>query len=1286
MVTVLIGAIIGSFSVAGGGYLLGATLWASIMAGAALGSLFMQNDLEMDSLSPTYSFQGVQNTKTQLLPIPILYGRCRVAGNIFYQAYLDSQKQTVQQFVGISEGPVYSITGILAGDIDPTILDGCSVSSYLNSTGVTDSRNPSGARPYPDDIAFIAMTLKAQEKLSGSPVITSIVEGRIVWTPSGPAYTRNPAWIIRDFLTNKRYGFGIPEALIDAPSFAASASYCDEVVAGGPRFTLDYVVDAQRSGIDHLQIMLSAFRGFIICRNKIQLKIDAPVSAYSAEVGPDEIIEGSFSWWQSADEDILNRVIVNWIDPDNAWENTCTVFEDGSDIEARGIIEKSFSLLPITRKEQAARMGAYLIDSAAGVKNFCAMSVGLNSSDIEAGDVIAVTNDLPGWNKKQFRVVKVADSSDDAINLTCSEYVAEIYNDRALDFPVHVDTNLPNLYECPNVVSLQATERVTISADGTILSDVDITWIDPPVLLRSVEVLLLEYNKSVYQSCGTVAPNTQNFVIRGLNSCQTIVIKVRATNSKGIRAIGATISLTLYGKATPPGVPTSFTAVGGFQTVQIGWVNPGDADLAYVEIKESVTSDILDAYTIGRISGTMFSRTNLATLRPYWYWIRSVDTTGNVSAWVGSKSATTTAIVMEDFAEGIIDQSAIVEEVLLNIDAEALLEGVDLGLLIEPYTEDLAQTILDAALQNDEDFVRQNDDLTVARDTLHTEITEGVSAEASKRVLLASQVDNNLSAIQNEAITRSQSDNALASTVDGLGVSVAGNLASINLEKTTRANQDTVLSQSIISLGATVNQNVSAIQNEQTVRSSADETLAQNISVLASSTGQNASAIQTESITRASADGTLASNISTLTSAVAGANAAISAELTTRANADIAISQNVTSQVSTLNTAIGQNTSAILNEAITRANADSATTQSITSQISTVNTAIGQNTASIQTNANTIASVDGNVKAQYTLQVQAIGAKKAVAGIGLLANGQTGTSEFTVLADKFFIYNPSDGAIKPVFQIVNNQAWLKGDLIADGTIQGAKINAGSQIQLGAGGQLLIDSTARIQLGSSIYMDKDRAMFSMGSFQMVDYIGGVATVPFEKRSDGKIYMKDVIADKAKISDATLTNAAIGSATITSAMIQDAAITNAKIADLTVGRIKMASGASAGLSWGNSVSASSGSGHGAGSGYFYPLGSTGLVVSSESRGRVLINAFIKLQHWHSGYTIYLTKNGSVISTLGSAEGGVDPYDTYFTFFVDNNPADGTANYNFLGYQSYGEATYVGSVGITALTIYR
>ena len=265
--------------------------------------------------------------------------------------------------------------------------------------------------------------------------------------------------------------------------------------------------------------MLTCFRSYLICRDKVCLYVDAPVSSHYKNIGLDSIIEGSFSWWQSANEDIYNRVIIEWVDPNNHYEVTTTVFEDSVDMARRGVFERSFTLRGITNAKQAGRMGAYLLDASAGVRNFCSFSISLQDADVEAGDVIALTHDLPGWENKWFRVVAITDndSVDDSITLACSEYVAEIYNDIALDFPAHVDTNLPNSYECPDVVSLQATERVTVQKDGTILSDIDVSWVDPPVLLRSVEVLLLEQGALAYKSCGMVAPNTQNFVIRGLN-------------------------------------------------------------------------------------------------------------------------------------------------------------------------------------------------------------------------------------------------------------------------------------------------------------------------------------------------------------------------------------------------------------------------------------------------------------------------------------------------------------------------------------------------------------------------------------------------------------------------------------------------------------------------------------------------------------------------------------------------------------------------------------------------
>ena len=111
MALVAAGALIGAISV-GGAYLFGATLVASMLAGAAIGSLFEMANIDLEFQSPTYSFGPTSNSKTQVLPIPVVYGTMRVAGNIFYENFLDDKKTKVERMVGVSEGPVQSITGV----------------------------------------------------------------------------------------------------------------------------------------------------------------------------------------------------------------------------------------------------------------------------------------------------------------------------------------------------------------------------------------------------------------------------------------------------------------------------------------------------------------------------------------------------------------------------------------------------------------------------------------------------------------------------------------------------------------------------------------------------------------------------------------------------------------------------------------------------------------------------------------------------------------------------------------------------------------------------------------------------------------------------------------------------------------------------------------------------------------------------------------------------------------------------------------------------------------------
>ncbi|MGP5553528.1 TipJ family phage tail tip protein [Psychrobacter celer] len=103
----------------------------------------------------------------------------------------------------------------------------------------------------------------------------------------------------------------------------------------------------------------------------------------------------------------------------------------------------------------------------------------------------------------------------------------------------------------------------------------------------------------------------------------------------------------------------------------------------------------------------------------------------------------------------------------------------------------------------------------------------------------------------------------------------------------------------------------------------------------------------------------------------------------------------------------------------------------------------------------------------HTIKTQAIaGGKRALAGIavGAMANETTAESQVIVMADKFgVVKNASDGTVKPMLTVVNNQVAVNGDLIADGTILGKHIKANQTLTAPVinGGSLNINNRFKV---------------------------------------------------------------------------------------------------------------------------------------------------------------------------------------------------------------------------------
>jgi len=123
------------------------------------------------------------------------------------------------------------------------------------------------------DTALLAVRCTASSQLSGSfPTVTCKVKGRLLYDPRDgtTAWGRNPALIVRDLLTNTRYGLGarISSSRIDdgvGGTFRTFADRCDANVtppgrSAEARYQWDGVLDTLAPAREWLEFILSTCR------------------------------------------------------------------------------------------------------------------------------------------------------------------------------------------------------------------------------------------------------------------------------------------------------------------------------------------------------------------------------------------------------------------------------------------------------------------------------------------------------------------------------------------------------------------------------------------------------------------------------------------------------------------------------------------------------------------------------------------------------------------------------------------------------------------------------------------------------------------------------------------------------------------------------------------------------------------------------------------------------------------------------------------------------------------
>lgn len=387
-------------------------------------------------------------------------------GNIYYAGKLcvfDGSDQT--KVVGLTDQSTGTTDNTVSGHLyiylyrngsNSPVNSSRSAISVMQSSGLTYTWDNNKLM---SDCAFAIVHINYNQNAN----ITSIQQTQFQITNS-----RSSAGdVIYDYLTNERYGGAIPATQIDTASLAALNTYSNQVItftpySGGsatqPRFKMNGFVDTTKPIMQNLQDMTN-------CCDCL-LKYNEIYGVWSVIVqSPTYTVAMNIN-----DSNMISTIGISTLDISNTYNIAQCQFPDISINSSFNTTQIDLSVVapellypnePVNMQTiqlnlcnnnvQAQLLGSrYLKAARMDLQVTCSVNyIGL---ELEAGDIVTVTNANYGWVAKLFRISKVTQKfgqdGEITVDLNLQNYEPTVYDDASItQFTPPPNTGLPN----PNI-------------------------------------------------------------------------------------------------------------------------------------------------------------------------------------------------------------------------------------------------------------------------------------------------------------------------------------------------------------------------------------------------------------------------------------------------------------------------------------------------------------------------------------------------------------------------------------------------------------------------------------------------------------------------------------------------------------------------------------------------------------------------------------------------------------------------------------------------------------------
>ncbi len=331
-----------------------------------------------------------------------------------------------------------------------------------------------------------------------------------------------------DYLTNNVYGAALPIDQIDTASFDALNDYCDELFAytdadgntqTQPRFRFDGQISPARTVMQNLQDMQNCC-DCLLRYNEILGKWGAIVQSSTYTVAMELDDSNLVSAIQISPIDIAGSYnVIEAKFPNSTTQDTFdTATFDLAEIDPsllfpnEPVNKQSISLSLVNNSVRAQLISIRMLKTS---REDLQVMVNTNFTGIqlEAGDIVTITNANYGWTNKPFRLNKLieefAEDASVTAKLTLTEFNASVYDDMPItEFQPSPNTGLGD----PTVFGSVPTPTV-----GTQYANAVIPYFQVNVTASSAGII--QYAEVWYSAFS--APTTSQLIFAGTTAVQS---------------------------------------------------------------------------------------------------------------------------------------------------------------------------------------------------------------------------------------------------------------------------------------------------------------------------------------------------------------------------------------------------------------------------------------------------------------------------------------------------------------------------------------------------------------------------------------------------------------------------------------------------------------------------------------------------------------------------------------------------------------------------------------------